>query len=80
MPDVRGWRKKFGVLSPSTNTMVEPDFYMMGVPGVTAHISRIYMANTSRERESVESTDQRQSRLEEEMKPTIERILTAEPD
>ena len=80
MPDVRGWRKTFGVLAPSTNTMVEPDFYMMGVPGVTAHISRIYMANTSRDRESVESTDQRQSRLEEEMKPTIERILTAEPD
>ena len=72
--------KTVGVLAPSTNTMVEPDFYMMGVPGVTAHISRIYMANTSRDRESVESTDQRQSRLEEEMKPTIERILTAEPD
>ncbi len=72
--------KTFGVLAPSTNTMVEPDFYMMGVPVVTAHISRIYMANTSRDRESVESTDQRQSRLEEEMKPTIERILTAEPD
>ena len=72
--------KTFGVLAPSTNTMVEPDFYMMGVPGVTAHISRIYMANTSRDRESVESTDQRQSRLEEEMKPTIERILTADPD
>ena len=60
--------------------MVEPDFYMMGVPGVTAQISRIYMANNSRDRESVESTDQRQNRLEEEMKPTIERILTAEPD
>ncbi len=44
MPDVRGWRKKFGVLASSTNTMVEPDFYMMGVPGVTAQISRIYMA------------------------------------
>ena len=72
--------KTFGVLAPSTNTMVEPDFYMMGVPGVKAHISRIYMANTSRDRESVESTDQRQSRLEEEMKATIERILTAEPD
>ena len=80
MPDVRGWRRRFGVLTPSANTMVEPDFYMMGVSGVTAHISRIYMANTSSDRESVESTDQRQSRLEEEMKPTIERILTAEPD
>ena len=80
MPDVRGWRKKFGVLSPSTNTVVEPDFYMMGVPGVTAHISRIYMANTTRDRDSTETTDQRQRALEAEMKPTIERVLTAEPD
>jgi len=61
MPDVRGWRKKFGVLAPSTNTMVEPDFYMMGVPGVTAHISRIYMANTRRHGDNTEATDQRQT-------------------
>ena len=80
MPDVRGWRKKFGVLAPSTNTIVEPDFYMMAVPGVTAHISRIFMANSSRDRDSTEATEQRQSRLEQEMKPTIERVLTAEPD
>ena len=80
MPDVRGWRKKFGVLAPSTNTMVEPDFYMMAVPGVTAHISRIFMANTSRDGDTTEATEQRASRLEEEMKPTIERVLTAEPD
>ena len=33
MPDALGWRKKFGVLAPSTNTIVEPDFYRMGVPG-----------------------------------------------
>ena len=80
MPDVRGWRKKFGVLAPSTNTIVEPDFYMMSVPGVTAHISRIFMANTSRDGETTEATEQRQIRLEQEMKPTIERVLTAEPD
>jgi maleate isomerase len=74
MPDVRGWRKKFGVLAPSTNTIVEPDFYMMSVPGVTAHISRIFMANTSRDGETTEATEQRQMRLEQEMQPTIERV------
>ena len=80
MPDVRGWRKKFGVLAPSTNTMVEPDFYMMGVPGVTAHISRIFMANTSRDGDTTEANAQRQRTLEDEMKPAIERVLTSEPD
>jgi maleate isomerase len=35
------WRKRFGVLIPSTNTVVEPDFQRLSVPGVTAHFSRI---------------------------------------
>ena len=39
MTDALGWRAKFGVLAPSTNTIVEPDFYRMSVPGVTAHFS-----------------------------------------
>ncbi len=29
MRDVLGWRRKFGVLGPSTNTVVQPDFEMM---------------------------------------------------
>lgn len=42
MPDILGWRKKFGVLGPSTNTVVQPDFDMMRPAGVTAHYSRIF--------------------------------------
>jgi maleate isomerase len=80
MPDVIGWRKKFGVLAPSTNTVVEPDFYMMGVPGVTAHVSRIWMTNSERGPESPEAVALRQEALNAEMKPTIERVLTLEPD
>ena len=80
MPDGRGWRKKFGVLAPSTNTVVEPDFYMMGVPGVTAHVSRILMPNATRDRDRAQDADERARLLEAEMKPTIERVLTAEPD
>jgi maleate isomerase len=40
--DVLGWRRKFGVLGPSTNTVVQPDFEMMRPPGVTNHYSRIF--------------------------------------
>jgi maleate isomerase len=43
--DVQGWRKKFGVLGPSTNTIVQPDFDALRVPGVTNHYSRIYTPN-----------------------------------
>jgi maleate isomerase len=45
MRDVLGWRCKFGVLGPSTNTVVQPDFEMMRPPGVTNHYSRIFTPN-----------------------------------
>jgi maleate isomerase len=45
MTDSLGWRKKFGVLVPSTNTSVQPEFDAMSPPGVTNHISRIKIPN-----------------------------------
>jgi len=43
--DSLGWRKKFAVLIPSTNTSVQPEFEGMRPPGVTNHISRIRIPN-----------------------------------
>jgi len=40
--DVLGWRKLLGVVGPSTNTVVQPDFDDMRPRGVTNHYSRIY--------------------------------------
>ena len=45
MQDSLGWRRLFGVLGPSTNTTVQPDFDDMRPPGVTNHYSRIYTPN-----------------------------------
>jgi maleate isomerase len=45
MRDVLGWRCKFGVIGPSTNTIVQPDFEMMRPIGVTNHYSRIFTPN-----------------------------------
>jgi maleate isomerase len=45
MPDSLGWRQKFAVLIPSTNTSVQPEFDDMRPPGVTNHISRIRIPN-----------------------------------
>ena len=44
--DVLGWRRKFGVLGPSTNTVVQPDFDDLRPAGVTNHYSRIFTPNT----------------------------------
>lgn len=41
MTDALAWRRKFGVMGPSTNTIVQPDFDDLRVPGVTNHYSRI---------------------------------------
>jgi len=45
MTDALGWRKKFAVLVPSTNTAVQPEFDSMRPAGVTNHISRIRIPN-----------------------------------
>ncbi len=72
MPDVLGWRKKFGVLLPSSNTIVEPDFYSMAVPGVTVHGCRIWIDQRGDGHEPRTYSDQ--------ARPAVERLLTSEPD
>lgn len=44
--DVLGSRMKFGVLGPSTNTVVQPDFDDLRPHGVTNHYSRIVVNDT----------------------------------
>ncbi len=41
MPDSLGYRMKFGVIAPSTNTSVQPEFDAMAPKGVTNHMARI---------------------------------------
>jgi maleate isomerase len=52
--DVLGWRAKFGVLAPSTNTVVQPELDSLRVPGVTNHYSRIYTPNARPESDAAQ--------------------------
>ncbi len=47
MTDILGYRAKFGVLGPSTNTTVQPEMDDMRPEGVTNHYSRIIVDNAS---------------------------------
>jgi maleate isomerase len=47
MTDHLGYRKKFGTLGPSTNTVVQPDFDDLRPVGVTNHYSRIAIPNNA---------------------------------
>lgn len=76
--DALGWRKKFGVIAPSTNTIVEPDFYRMSVPGVTAHVGRIHIKN-----QDLSSNDRMEDlllQIRDEVGYAVDRVLTCEPD
>ena len=78
MTDVLGWRGVFGVLAPSTNTVVEPDYYRMAVPGVTAHIGRIHIKDQTLASDSHFEALLDQIRLEINL--ACSRVMTAEPD
>jgi maleate isomerase len=77
MPDALGYRARFGVVGPSTNTIVEPDYYMMAPPGVTLHYSRIYIADQNM------GDDGQFERLMQQIRASIEiavrDVMTCEP-
>ncbi len=78
MTDRLGWRRKFGVIAPSTNTIVQPEFDMMRVPGVTSHYGRILI------RDGRIADDEGMQNLlvqiREAMDDCVEGIMTMEPD
>ena len=76
--DALGYRHKFAVIIPSTNTIVEPDFYEMRVAGVTAHVSRIHIRDQDLSSDSAFENLLEQIRVE--IAFAIESVMTCEPD
>ena len=78
MPDALGYRCKFAVVAPSTNTIVQPDMDDLRVPGVTNHFGRIHVPNMP------VHNDEDFVRLVEAIGATlnaaVERCMTCEPD
>ena len=78
MRDVLGWRKKFGVLGPSTNTIVQPDFDMMRPAGVTNHYSRIFTPNANAV--SNETLHGRRRVIANNVLDAVRSVMTCSPD
>ena len=78
MPDVLGWRRKFGVLAPSTNTVVEPDFDELRPAGVTNHLSRIFTPNVKGL--SNETFRAGIATISSSVMDAIKSVMTCEPD
>ena len=45
MRDYLAWRLAFGVTTPSTNTVVQPEYDEMRPAGVTNHLARMVIAD-----------------------------------
>jgi len=78
MPDSLGLRGKFGVLAPSTNTSVQPEFDAMRPWGVTHHHSRLVIPD-SRVRDD-KSFLAMMDNIRGALFPALDSVLTCDPD
>lgn len=78
MTDTLGYRRKFAVLVPSTNTAVQPEFDAMRPAGVTNHISRIIIPNIPLE--SDEDFSRCMSLISAAQDAAIDSVMSCEPD
>ncbi len=78
MTDALGFRAKFGVLAPSTNTVVQPEFDAMRPRGVTNHHSRLVIPDSrvTDDASFLRMIDNIRNALE----PALESVLTCRPD
>lgn len=78
MVDAWGWRMKFGVVTPSTNTIVQPHYDAMAPKGVTNHISRMHIPDDPIR--SDEDFDELIRRIDVALEESIDRVMTCRPD
>jgi maleate isomerase len=78
MVDSLGHRRKFGVIAPSTNTSVQPEFDAMRVPGVTNHFARIYIPDNP----IADNADfnKLMDDIRAELMNAVDRVMTCKPD
>jgi maleate isomerase len=77
MTDALGWRIKFGVIAPSTNTVVQPEYDMMRPRGVTNHFARIHIPNDPLSGDA--DFEKLIERVRAELLAAVDRVMTCEP-
>src|SRR3954470_10225350 len=78
MTDSLGHRAKFGLLAPSTNTSVQPEFDAMRPWGVTNHHSRLVIPDTRVTDDA--SFMLMMDNIRGALFPALESVLTCAPD
>jgi maleate isomerase len=78
MTDSLGYRQKFGVIAPSTNTSVQPEFDAMAPTGVTNHMSRIFVRDDPVLND--DDFNKLVADIAEQQDDAIDRVMTCKPD
>ena len=78
MVDSLGHRRKFGVIAPSTNTSVQPEFDAMRVPGVTNHFGRIYIPDNPIGDDA--DFNKLMDDIRAALMDAVDRVMTCKPD
>jgi maleate isomerase len=78
MPDAVGPRAKWGVIIPSTNTVVEHDLYAIRPKGITFHSGRMYLETG--DLSSDEAFKALLGLINTSIKIAVRDVLTCEPD
>jgi maleate isomerase len=76
--DSLGFRKKFGVIAPSTNTAVQPEYDDMRPRGVTNHFARIHIPD--RPIRNDDDFTKLLDDIREAMFEAVDQVMTCKPD
>ena len=75
---MEGIQVKFGVVVPSTNTVVEHDYNMMRPPGVTFHTGRMFIEDPSASDD--QAFEQLIAQIRASLPTAVRDVMTCEPD
>ena len=78
MGDYLGYRAKMGVTTPSTNTVVQPEYDCMRPAGVTNHLARMHIPNISIS--DNDSFDESIRLIDAGLDEAVDRVMTCDPD
>ena len=78
MPDSLGYRLKIGVIIPSTNTSAQPEMDSLRIPGVTNHVSRMFINDDSMVEQP--GFDHVMHSIRRSTDPAIRSVITCKPD
>ncbi len=78
MTDSVGYRRKFAIIMPSTNTVVEHDYAAMKIPGVTCHFGRIYLEDGAAN--DNDAFEQLISQIRASTAEAVKVVMTCKPD